>query len=167
MALGDGGEQVESALKAIAPTEIIKPNGEIIPAPVEIPDLNPLQLEYCRLRALGMRDHEIRERLAVTQNTIRRLKNDPACQAWIEEIVVDAVESTRIKLRQIGDKAFKALEDSLLSANEQVKLAAAKDVLDRIGVKQREDKVITHKLDVSALTEEQIRERLKRLECGE
>lgn len=167
MALGDSGDSVNEVIDALVPTEILDGGGNIIKPPPDMTSLTEEQIYYCQLKCTGKKDHEIRERMGITQNHLKRLKNDPVCQGWIEEFLTDSVESTRNKIRDATGKAFETLEALLLSPNDGVKLGAVKEILDRAGLKPVERKVITATMNVKSLSEDEIKERLLRLERGD
>ena len=89
----------------------------------------------------GYKNHEIAERLEMTQSTVSQIVRSPLGQAYLEGLQDKAQEATldvRKKLVSMNRQALSTIERILNPAEKAphtVQLTAAKDVLDRTGYK--------------------------------
>lgn len=89
----------------------------------------------------GYKNHEIAERLEMTESTVSQIIRSPLGQAYLEGLQDKAQEATldvRKKLVSMNKSALDALDRLLKTAKDvpaSVQLGAAKDVLDRTGFK--------------------------------
>jgi predicted transcriptional regulator len=129
-------------------------------------ELKAQHQEIARLRFEGIRPTEIAKRLDMSYQTIHSILADPLCKAYINGLsdrVSNAVVDVRRELASMNASALNTLKD-ILDPNEEVgipasvKLAAAKDVLDRNGHKPVERSVT---IDMHFTTEdiEEMRQR--------
>lgn len=94
--------------------------------------LKPRQQRCIRLMATGCwTQRAIAEEIGVTQATICNWKKDPIFQAELQEAL-------RVSVRDIAARALKEQEKLLEAKNEMVRFMAARDILDRAGVKPQD-----------------------------
>ena len=94
--------------------------------------LNPNQLKCISLLINGMTQKAVAKEIGVCEDTICNWKKD-------DEFMLEYTSSLKQSMKSVAVKAFQT-EVKLLSArSENVRLAAAKDILDRAGFKPDEN----------------------------
>ena len=105
---------------------------------------------------------ELAEKVGVCTKTLFRWQQDLEFQEEHHKAIMG-------QLKAATDEALKTVKDSMKSKNDQVKLLAAKDILDRGGLKQNNKIELTGKdggaiqMDINKYTDEEIDKMLKDL----
>jgi len=113
--------------------------------------------EIARLMLLGKTNNEIAELVGITPGRISQIKSDPMFLGYLsslEEKCDRQVIDVRQRLADISHKALDVVEELLADDKSSIKLAAAKDILDRAGYKPIE-KVATVNLS-SVLSQDEL-----------
>ena len=101
--------------------------------------LTPKKIEAAVRLALGQTGIEVALYVDVTPETISHWKKEPEFQAYLNELKLEAMESSREALRELSGKAVQGLEELITSAkSENVKLRACTIVLELTGVNDPE-----------------------------
>lgn len=104
-------------------------------------ELSPRQLQYVFLRAsydnLSKTETQIAELMPDTQvSTLYRWRfKDHAVERALKLIFIRPLETAIIQLERQSVKASKVIIDLMDSVDERIRLKAAQDVLDRLGLK--------------------------------
>lgn len=141
-------------------TEIIELAANIDFGSSSAPTLSSLKTrhrEIARLMLLGKTNNEISEMVGITAARISQIKSDPMFVGYLaslEEQCDRQVIDVRQRLADISHKALDVVEGLLADDKSSIKLAAAKDILDRAGYKPIE-KVATVNLS-SVLSQDEL-----------
>lgn len=93
----------------------------------------------------------------VTADTIYNIRASDEFKAVMNSISLEVIETARTFLAVSGIRATKTLLDCLGSGNERIRMKAAIEVLDRIGLKAPEQIEVLAKSDnIEQMTDEQL-----------
>lgn len=99
-------------------------------------ELRDSHREVARLKFEKYTPAEIAQQTGMAISTVRGILADPLCKAHISKLQDESdreVVNVRKRLAEMSIKATDVLENLLGSFDEKVKLATARDVLDRAG----------------------------------
>ncbi len=99
-----------------------------------LPELSEKQLLAAALIAQGRKKYEAAEAADVTPQTISEWMRQKRFTDAIEALRTEMIYATRDRIRGLGLKAVKTLEDLMDNGSPSARYAAAKDVLDRINL---------------------------------
>lgn len=123
------------------------------------PDQTKLML--AEMLSVGKSTKEIAENLDRSDAWVRKWKKDPGVVAMVNELHGEAVETAKSVIISGTQKAASTIVDLLDTGPASIRLAAAKDILDRLGMKAPDRKQIEATVNVnSGLSRE---ERLARI----
>jgi len=110
-------------------------------------NLGPEQLDYVTKRPIYHTDKEAREKLGITKSTLTRWKNEYELDEVLRLMALDGLTVAREKLRRATSKAVDVLVDDIEHGRKhsQIRQNAAKDVLDRVGLKGADKMEVTGK----------------------
>lgn len=126
---------------------------------VEYPteQLEKAYLKVAMMTLQGYTNSSIAEELGVKVNTIARWKKKDTYKDLARSLVVEIIDIAKGFLAGAGFKAVKILVESLNSPNERIRIQAAKEILDRIGLKTAEQlEVLTKSDDTDAMSTEEL-----------
>ena len=105
----------------------------------ELLSLDERKIKLAEYISLGYKPTQIAEILGVSVGWVRTNKKDQAVTKLVSELQAEALDSAR---KKIVDNTQKAAEKIIFlmeqSSDERVQLAAAKDLLDRSGIKDKD-----------------------------
>jgi len=113
----------------------------------DTPLLKEISARHKRIAMLsvtGAKNIEIADAVGLTPVRVSQVLNEPLTKAYMDNLterVEDDVLDIRQALTDLAPKAVSALENCLKSADDKLRLAAAKDVLDRTGYKPTETRL--------------------------
>lgn len=124
--------------------EISKDKEVLISAPSSSPDRKPVPCEvnYAKIAFLyiqGYTEEDIAAACNVTRDDVHRMKHSNKFKALLEAITKEVVSTSRVFLMASGLKAVRTLLMCMDSDDDRVKLKAATEVLDRVGLKSPEE----------------------------
>lgn len=99
--------------------------------------LSYFHMEMARLVALGLKDEEVREQLAVSQSRLRVLKANPVMQHQIDKYRKEHNNSYRKALKEVEEKAGDIAKRMVEMTKDpsvppSVQASVGKDLLDRL-----------------------------------
>ena len=101
--------------------------------------LNGKQLKAARMLAEGDKTQkEIAEELKITPQTMVRWKQLPEFKEKVAEFLDELLDDQKKELKRLSKKATRTMEKLLDARSEMVRYQAAKDILDRVGLKPEE-----------------------------
>jgi len=104
--------------------------------------LNGKQLKAARMLAEGDKTQkEIAEELKITPQTMVRWKQLPEFKEKVAEFLDELLDDQKKELKRLSKKATRTMEKLLDARSEMVRYHAAKDILDRVGLKPEEQAV--------------------------
>lgn len=78
--------------------------------------------------------------LNITPQIYNKLLNNPEVKAYMEQYSPEVKRLSENRMNLLTPKALDVLEDSLNSADEKLRVDVAKDLLNRTGLKAKEEK---------------------------
>lgn len=133
---------------------------------IDIP-LDQIELTLIEMIVAGKTTSNIANELRKSANWVRTRRKDPRIIQMVQNLQMEAVDAAKTTIVQNTYKAAEAIVNLVESGPPAVKLAAAKDILDRIGLKAPDRKQIEATVIVKDMTADErrasIRARLVRL----
>jgi DNA-binding CsgD family transcriptional regulator len=133
---------------------------------IELP-LNEIELQLAQMISMGKTTDYMAEQLNKSVHWVRTHKKDKRIIGLVNTLHYEAVEVARAKIVSSTGKAAETIVDLIDKGPAPVRLAAAKDVLDRIGLKAPDKKQIETTVTVNNIPKEErlaaIKERALRL----
>ncbi len=122
--------------------------------------------------SMGKRICDIAYELNVSEAWVRTHKKDKEVVALMRELQREAIEYAKNAITYGSVRAVETINELMSEmAPPQVRLAAAKDILDRLGFKAAERSEVTHNIRFSNLSPEErkadLKERIRILESDE
>jgi transposase-like protein len=112
--------------------------------------LSKKQIEAARLIAEGdLLMQEIAHRLKITPQTLTNWKKKKEFNDLIDEFLDAMIDEQLRELKRITNKATRTLEKLLDAKSEMVRLNAATDILDRVGLKPVEKQKVDSNQEVT------------------
>lgn len=110
------------------------------------------------MRAAGKSVTAIAEELDLKPNTISKWFAEPETAEMLQRFRIEALGESKDVLRGLSLRAVQALAEGLESPEAKDRIAAAKTILDRVGIVRVEKFEHEHKgkIDLSALTEDEL-----------
>ena len=87
----------------------------------------------------GARVSEIQIEFNISYQRLSILRNQPLWQEAEEKLRKEMLHMERVKLEALTGAAVQTLGDKLDSTDERIQLSSAKDILDRVGLKDRDE----------------------------
>ncbi len=133
----EGSEDTLAPIRTDLEKVLSKGTGvEVEPESVEdtiIDNVQCVRVVYLALR--GLKNPAIAQAMGISTSKVQKIKASPMYQLSLEEISKEVVSAARSLLVGGALDAVKAIVECLHSPSDRIKLAAAKDMLDRIGAK--------------------------------
>lgn len=112
-------------------------------------ELSAKQVKAIALLVSGLSNLTVADEVGVTPQTICEWKKNPKFSNCINELKLDALESSREQLRFLAGFAILGLKDLMLNAtNEEVRRKACMDVLTATGVADPSNNLFGWGLDI-------------------
>ena len=130
-------------------------------------EMDQAKIQLAQMAALGNSVTVIANTLGRSEAWVRQYKKSNDVKALVMELQREAIESAKLTLTNGAAKAAETICLLMEDSNPGIKLAASRDVLDRLGMKAVERKEITTNVNINADPEERkklLMERFKRLE---
>lgn len=121
---------------------------EEVGSAIELP-LDDEKLMLAEMLALGKSTEYISANLSRSAAWVRKWKKDPGVVALVNELHTEAVEGAKATIISGTQKAAATLVELVEQGPSTVRLAAAKDILDRIGMKAPDRKQIEQTVNVT------------------
>lgn len=112
------------------------------------PDQNKLML--AEMLSVGKSTKEIAANLDRSEAWVRKWKKDPGVQGLVMQLHNEAVETAKSIIVSGTQKAASTLVDLMDTGPASIRLAAAKDILDRLGMKAPDKKQIEATVNVTS-----------------
>ena len=110
----------------------------------------------------GMSTKDIAEELRVTPTQIRKLKQDEDYKEIVKTITGTVVNKSKELIQSASMKATLTLMSMMDSNSDKIRLTAAQDILNRVGVKEATTVNIVAKNDHTAnMSEEELKDLIK------
>jgi len=100
--------------------------------------------------------------MRVNMSAIQRAKNSPQFKTLLAMLTQAAVTMARTYISASVIRATKVMASLLRSDNEKIKFAAARDILDRAGLKPVEVSVVQNKSDAASMSDNQLIDIMRR-----
>lgn len=114
------------------------------------------------LTVQGYTNAAIAENLGVPIPIIQQARKTEEFKSMMHALTSEIISTARIFLTAASFKAVRTMVELLDSVNEKIKLSAAKEVLDRVGIKAPETIELVSKNDsINDMTEEQLVDMVK------
>lgn len=112
---------------------------------------------------MGHTTAEIAEQMAVSHETVKRARTTPEFKAILHSLNQEIASAARMFMSSATLKATKVMLTLLDSEDERIQMSAAKDILDRTGVKQNDVLEVVDKRDahIDEMTREELSQLLK------
>lgn len=112
-------------------------------------EFGPQHMQMLMMRAAGMRPKEIAEATGYSQSRVSVILNDPRAKKLIPQLTGQMLREFQLDVREMiqsySGEATETIGSLMRHAeSEQVRLASAKDLLDRAGFKPKEVVQHTH-----------------------
>ena len=99
-------------------------------------ELSPRDREVVRRQALGQRSREIGETFGISASAVRMIWRKPEAKEYLAKLLEMMDIASGFAMKKLSLDAVKTLRDLLnQSDNLGIRLKAAKDVLDRTGIR--------------------------------
>ena len=112
------------------------------------PDQTKLML--AEMLSVGKSTKDIAANLDRSEAWVRRWKKDPGVMSLVAELHSEAVETAKSVLVSGTQKAASTIVDLMDTGPASIRLAAAKDILDRLGMKAPDRKQIEANVNVNS-----------------
>lgn len=117
--------------------------------------------------AMGISVKDIAHQLGRSEAWVRQYKKEPEIRAIITELQKEALECAKLTITAGTALAAETMVKLLADPNPGIKLGAARDLLDRLGLKAPDRKQVEANITITAdpiERKKQLMERIKRLE---
>lgn len=120
-----------------------------------VKNVNVVRFAYYFLQGFNVK--QISEIMGIDYKTAKKVRASEEFKTVLNGISAEVVSTARAFLTAAGFKAVRTLIDAMNSYNEKVRLKAAIEVLDRIGLKTPEKfEVVTKQDDMSSMSSDEL-----------
>lgn len=110
--------------------------------------------------SLGLGVGQIADSLQVSEAWVRNHKRDPEVGALVKELQLEAVTAAKLAVTHASVLAAQTMTNLLDCPKPEIQLSAAKDILDRLGIKTAQKTESTVNIKYADLSRDEIKQSL-------